>query len=336
MKLLLTGATGFLGRNFLLRVLHEKRYDQIFLPVRSREKLLEQLVADGFAEIPDTVTTLIGSAPDWGFRDLPVMDHVVHSAGVIFARTWEEYEATNVQGTLRLFEQIPRPKKAVILSSLSAAGPSPDDGFKTELDSDNPITWYGRSKLEMEHKVASRFPDLNYLFLRPPMVFGARDHATLPLFKMVKKPVHFKSGWHTKFYSYIDVGDLVSAISAALTSQNDWANLARRYFFVGSTDPITDRELIASSAKVSKTRGLIVSVPQPILRGLSMVVDSIPTWRATIPSLTVDRAKEIWPRRWVVSSKSFCDTFGWRPEKDLLTTLKETRDWYVKTGQLAS
>ena len=336
MKLLLTGATGFVGRNFLLRALHEKRYDQIFLPVRSREKLQEQLAADGFPTIPGNVTTLIASAPDWGFHDLPVMDHVVHSAGVIFARTWEEYEETNVQGTLRLFEQIPRPGKAIILSSQSATGPCPDAGFKTEQDVDSPVTWYGRSKLEMERKVASQFPDLNYLFLRPPMIFGARDQATLPLFKMVKKPVHFKSGWHTKFYSYIDVSDLVAAIFAALDSRNDWSRLSRRYFFVASTEPITDRELIRSSAKVCKTYGLIVSVPQPILRGLSRVVDSIPTWRATIPSLTVDRAKEIWPKRWVVSSESFRNTFGWQPEKDLMTTLQETRDWYVKTGQLSS
>lgn len=335
MKLLLTGATGFVGRNFLLKALHEKRYDQIFLPVRSREKLQEQLAADGFPSIPDCVTPLTATAPDWGFHDLPAVDHVIHAAGVIFARTWEEYEEINVQGTLRLFEQIPRPGKAIILSSQSATGPSPDDGVKTEEDTDSPVTWYGRSKLEMESKVESQFPDLNYLFLRPPMIFGARDHATLPLFKMVKKPIHFKSGWHTKFYSYIDVTDLVAAIFAVLGNGSDWSRLQHRYFFVASTEPITDRQLISSSAKVMKRRGVIVAVPQPILRGISRLVDGIPTWRATIPSLTVDRAKEIWPRRWVVSSKYFRDTFGWKPEKDLLTTLQETRDWYVRTGQLS-
>ena len=72
--------------------MREKRYERIYLPVRSREKLQEQLAADGFPSIPDNVTPLIASAPDWGFADLPVIDHVVHSAGVIFARTWEEYE----------------------------------------------------------------------------------------------------------------------------------------------------------------------------------------------------------------------------------------------------
>lgn len=41
------------------------------------------------------------------------------------------------------------------------------------------------------------------------MIFGARDHATLPLFKMVHKPVHFKAGFNTKYYSVLSVEDLL-------------------------------------------------------------------------------------------------------------------------------
>jgi len=66
----------------------------------------------------------------------------------------------------------------------------------------------------------------------------------------------------------------------------------------------------------------------------SKVIDTIPTWRASIPTLSVDRAKEIWPNRWVVSPSSFEDKFGWRAKEEFLPALKATRDWYVKTNQL--
>ena len=42
MKLLLTGSTGVVGRSVLISAIRSGRYDQIFLPVGSREKLQAQ------------------------------------------------------------------------------------------------------------------------------------------------------------------------------------------------------------------------------------------------------------------------------------------------------
>lgn len=336
MKLLLTGATGFVGRNLLLNALKNKRYSQIVLPVRSLEKLRDQFRLDGYEKLPENIQPILSAAPQWdGLKNLEPMDHVIHSAGLIFARTRKEYFETNVEGTLELFRKLARPARTIILSSQSATGPcGRSQSCKHEEDEDSPLTWYGKSKLEMERRLRAEFTHLNYVCLRPPMIFGARDQATLPLFKMVKKPLFFKPGFRSKHYSFIAVNDLVSAIYSALFSQTDWEEVRSRHFFIASNEPVTDRKLIITAAKVSEKKGMIVTIPQSFLWGVSRVVDTVPTWRATIPSLSVDRAKEIWPDRWVVSSRAFQERFQWKPEEDFKQTLQETRDWYVKSGQI--
>lgn len=337
MKLLLTGATGFVGRNVLLREMVENRYDEVWVPVRSLEKLKEQFVGDGFAGIPSKIRPVVCDASGWKLDGAPRFDHVIHGAGALFAPAREDYFKVNVEGTLSLFRSLQPPDRAVVLSSQAASGPCRGgDGAKREGDTDEPVTFYGQSKLEMEKRLAAEFSKLNYLCLRPPMVLGPRDQATLPLFKMVKRPWFFKAGFKPKFYSYISVFDLVSAIFAALEDGSDWRELSgQRYYFVASDAPVSDRELISLAAQASNRKGFFVSLPHALLWGVSRVVNSVPSWRASLPSLSADRAKELWPSRWVVSSKAFQERFRWIPREDLPQTLRKTRDWYVKTGQLA-
>ncbi len=335
MKLLLTGATGFVGRTLLLRALREGRYSEIHVPVRSTEKLRAQLVGDGFDTIPSVVRPLEASAPDWNFSDLPRMDHVVHSAAALFAGSRQEYFRTNVDGTLALLRTLPAPGKVVVISSMAASGPCPPEtAVRSEQDADRPVTWYGQSKLEMETRVRREFPSLPVVFLRPPLVFGARDQsAILPLFKMVKGPVRLKPGFKEKHYSFISVEDLVSAIFAALAGE--YRGVAGCHFFVAASQPVTDKDLIASASRAQGTRGVLLPIPQPLLWVASQCIDRVPLWRKLVPSLTADRAKEIWPERWVVSSKAFEEKFHWRATETLDSSLAATRDWYVRTGQLA-
>lgn len=331
MKLLLTGATGFVGRNILLRSLWENRYDEIIVPVRSLEKLEANCVADGFAGIPSRVRPVVGEAPDWKL-DLAGIDHGIHCAGVLFAGDWDAYHRVNVKGTESLFEQLGQIKKMVVLSSMAAGGPcNAKTPVKGETDEDAPVTLYGKSKLEMEGILREKFSRVPYLVLRPPMVLGPRDQATLPLFQMVSRPVHFKPGFRPKFYSYISVLDLTSAVFAAL--DGEWGQTGQTYY-VGSEEPVTDEQLIGLTAQACERKGMLVKVPHGVLKVVSRMVDSVPPWRRAVPSLTVDRAREIWPDRWVVSSQAFRSAFDWKPTEPLLDALKKTRKWYVDSGQL--
>ncbi len=335
MKLLLTGSTGFLGRNFLLSAIRSGRYDQIFLPVRSKEKLNAQLSGDGFEGVPNGVIPLEGSACDWNIGTIGKVDHVVHTAGALFANRRREYFETNVAGTVRLLESSRGATRYVILSSQAAGGPC-DKGMqaRTESDTDSPLSWYGESKLEMEQRIVHEFSEFNYVILRLPMILGPRDKSTLPLFKMIQGPLHFKPGFRERYYSYLSVNDVVSAIFKVLEYPFDYKSLSRRCFYAASTYPISDKELLCGTSKTSHSWGLIVPVPRPVLRLISQVVDRVPRFRAALPLLSRGRVHEILPDRWVVLSDEFRRSFAWEPEESLDAVLRATYDWYRRSGEL--
>jgi nucleoside-diphosphate-sugar epimerase len=331
MELLLTGSTGFVGRNLLLKLRGDTRWSRILLPVRDPEKLRFQLAGEGLDDGRFQPCLVTGN-----FWELPAdcsPDFVVHAAGLLFGRRPEEYFSTNVEGTLRLMARIPRTARVIVLSSQAAGGPTPrGERARTAEHEDRPVSYYGASKLTMERELRNRL-GRRLLILRPPMVLGPRDGATLPLFRMAAGAVRMKPGFSPKHYSWIEVGDLCDAILAAMPSApSDWPGHGP--FYLDSGTVITDSELIATAAGVLGADGVTLRVPQALIRLASVVIDLVPAWRAAVPSLGRDRVREILPDRWVCDGSAFGQRFGWRPSKRLEEALAETAAWLRMEGTL--
>ncbi len=177
MSLLLTGATGFLGRNILLRALSDGR--EVLTAVRNHDKLWQQL---RFEEKDPQQIQLLSALPNrW-----PTISprHAILGGGVLFERNRRDYFSTNVDWTLATLRALPPDCRTVVISSQSAGGPTPNGkAARSEEDPDVPITWYGESKLAMERAISDEFPDRPITILRPPMILGPRDTATLPFFE---------------------------------------------------------------------------------------------------------------------------------------------------------
>lgn len=324
MRLFLTGATGFVGLNFLLEALRSGRYGEITVAVRDPRKLARQLEFEG-VEVPATLRVTRWDEPPP--RDV---DHAVHCAGRLFARDRAEYFRVNVEDTLRLVAPLPESARVLILSSQSAGGPTPAGRpLRTAADPDAPITWYGESKLAMERALRERRP--NVFVWRPPMILGPRDRATLPLFQMAAGWLRPKPGLRAKTYSWIAVADLVAAMDTALFAP-EWR--PQISMAVCSPEPLTDLELIETAAAVMKGRGWTLPLPHPLMRLAAAAVDAVPAWRTAAPSLTRDRAREIFPDRWQIDGADFRARFASGPFAGLRETLDATRAWYVRAGLL--
>jgi len=322
--LLVTGATGFVGRNLLLREISQGT--QILAPVRDAKKLRAQLEIEGFD--PESVTPLDPEPENWPSGIHPT--HALLSAGVLFARHRDEYFATNVDWTLRILEALPESARVVVLSSQSAGGPTPHGrAARTESDADTPLTWYGKSKLALERALQSQ-KNRRICILRPPMILGARDTATLPLFKMALGLIRTKPGLRRKEFSFLSVDDVVEAVQSA------WSFESPGPHYISAHRTITDWELIDTAARAAGGKGVTLPIPIAVVKAMSLLVDSIPSLRRSAPSLTRDRAKEIWADRWVVDSTAFRRATGWQSRQDLAEALNGAFRHYVREGHLPS
>lgn len=322
--LLVTGATGFVGRNLLLREISQGT--QILAPVRDAKKLRAQLEIEGFD--PATVTPLDPEPENWPSGIHPT--HALLSAGVLFARNRDEYFATNVDWTLRILEALPESARVVVLSSQSAGGPTPHGrAARTESDADTPLTWYGKSKLALERALQSQ-KNRRICILRPPMILGARDTATLPLFKMALGLIRTKPGLRRKEFSFLSVDDVIEAVQSAWNFESPGPH------YISAHRTITDWELIDTAARAAGGKGVTLPIPIAVVKAMSLLVDSIPSLRRSAPSLTRDRAKEIWADRWVVDSTAFRRATGWQSRQDLAEALNGAFRHYVREGHLPS
>ncbi|PWU09725.1 MAG: hypothetical protein C5B47_03030 [Verrucomicrobia bacterium] len=330
-KLLITGATGFIGRNLLLKALAADPWSEIITPVRSPEKLRRSLSQDGWNVLPANLRIVKCTPESWG--DELDCDAVVHCAGALFKRSPEEYHAVNVLGTLELLKKLPPTAKVVLLSSQSAGGPTPQGSeFRNEAMPDHPITSYGKSKKEMERVCLSTFPTRDLIVLRPSMVLGARDQATLPLFRLAKGRLRPKPGFISKRYSFIAVNDLCRAVF--ITLAKDTKTLGERIFYVCNPEPVCDRDLIQCAGVLLGKNGYIFPVPQEIIRVAAFLIDAIPAFRNAVPSLTRDRVREIWPNRWVVAGDRFEEAFHFYCSSGLAESLQDALQWYQINGYL--
>ena len=122
MKVLVTGASGFLGSHVAERL--KKRGDDVRVLVRksSNKKFLDTLgVEYAYGAIEDAAAVE---------EAVKGVEAIVHSAGIVKARTEDEFFATNVQGTRNILEaarkEAPGLRRFVHVSSLEASGPSAD------------------------------------------------------------------------------------------------------------------------------------------------------------------------------------------------------------------
>jgi nucleoside-diphosphate-sugar epimerase len=324
MRLLVTGATGFIGRTLVLRALRDERITGVVAPVRSDKKLRAQLAREGMTDVRK-LEILEAEAPHWDFRHIGPVDRVVHCAGVLFGRSREEYFRVNVDGTLRLLASLSGNPDAVVLSSQSAGGPTPEGHHAKKLDHpDRPISWYGESKLHME-KAVREAGHGRVRFLRAPMVLGPGDQATLPLFRMVRGKLWTKPGRELKHFSWVSSDDLADAIDTWF-EQGGELGVAH----VTSPGTITDADLMLTAGKVSGRQGKLVPIPQILLKPVAFASKFIPAIGKSVPSLTADRAREIWPNRWVIDPDPFHEATGWRGRATLEDTLARTLAWFQR------
>ncbi|NMB80328.1 MAG: NAD(P)-dependent oxidoreductase, partial [Ignavibacteria bacterium] len=146
-----TGASGFVGSHLVDKLLNEGHHVKCILRKSSSLRWLKdkpvEIINCGLFD-KDSLKNVLKDA-----------DYLFHVAGVVKAKTNDEYLNGNVETTRALLDVVsevnPSIKRIVIVSSQTACGPSLDGKPCTEETTEHPITRYGKSKLAQERLAMS-------------------------------------------------------------------------------------------------------------------------------------------------------------------------------------
>lgn len=172
---IVTGGTGFLGRNVLPLILDRDPQAQVHVLVRPASVARLERLAAGW-DGGDRVHPLVGdlTAPGLGLLgDPPAAEHVLHLGAIYDMTAGDEQAATNVEGTAAVVDLALRCGATLHhVSSIAVAGdhhgPFTEDDF--DLGQSFP-TPYHRTKFEAERLVREA-PGLTWRIYRPAAVVG--------------------------------------------------------------------------------------------------------------------------------------------------------------------
>ena len=263
-RILITGATGFIGR-YLTQMAINQGYEVYILARKSSN--LEVLDRD-------KIKVCFGGLLDQNLGEvLPEnLSAVIHLAGEIRSPNQEGFDRVNNLGTQNLIQSLLKTNsnfRFVFISSIAATGPKNGTGLKKDSDLDEPVSSYGLSKLKAEASVKEFIED--WVIVRPPLVYGEEDSATLNLFKSIKHGIAFLSGYKDGVYSLVYVKELAEGILATLNQEK--AKSETFYFTDGK--PASWKEFNLEIAKALNKNVIFIRIPLFILSIAAIISDLI-------------------------------------------------------------
>ncbi len=331
MKILITGASGFIG-SFIVEealrqgfetwaavrksssreFLQDRRIRFIELNLSSKSQLVEQLGSEKF-------------------------DYVVHAAGVTKCLNKADFRRINTEGTKNLVEallELKMPlKRFVYLSSLSVFGAireqQPYEPIR-ETDTPQPNTEYGRSKLEAERYLDSVGDRLPYVILRPTGVYGPREKDYFVMAKSIKQHSDFAVGYQQQDITFVYVQDVVQAIFLALEKGRS----GRKYF-------LSDGQVYQSTTfsnliheELGRPWWIRITAPVWVLRVITFFGEHISRLTGKISVLNNDKYNILRQRNWQCDIQPAVDELGYKPVYNLERGVRETIRWYQDNGWL--
>ncbi len=338
MKILITGASGFIGSFIVEEAL--RRGFETWAAVRgssSRQFLTDERIH--FIELNlSSEEQLCEQLKDHQF------DYVVHAAGVTKCLNKADFHRINTEGTQNLVRAIIALKmplrRFVYISSLSIMGAIREQQPYTEIlesDEARPNTAYGRSKLEAEQWLASLlsrtggvgggFP---YVILRPTGVYGPRERDYFMMAKSIQSHTDFAVGYKQQDITFVYVTDVVQAVFLAMEK----GQTGRKYF-------LSDGEVYQSSTfsnLIRKELGnpwwIRITAPIWVLRVVTFVGEYVGRLTGKVTALNNDKYNIMRQRNWRCDIEPARQELGYEPQVKLEEGVRRSIKWYKDNGWL--
>lgn len=272
MKIIITGATGFVGKN-----------------------LSSFLRANGDEALPLSLRD-----SDWTKKMNKDANAIIHLAGKAHdtknTSADEEYFQVNRDLTMKLFDEFLKSniKDFFYFSSVKATADSIDDVLD-EHHSSNPQTPYGKSKLEAENYLLSKtLPENKRLFvIRPCMIHGPGNKGNLNLlYKVVEKGIPWPLANFENSRSFLSIDNLNFLISQMLSQ----GNLKSEIYNFSDDKPLSTNELVKIISNVLGKKEKLWRINAGLIKNAARIGD------ITKLPLNSERLKKL-TESYVVSNK---------------------------------
>lgn len=311
-RALVTGATGFVGSHLCEALIARGWEVHVLVHISHGLNNLRSRPVRIFQGDVGQPATLV--------EPLRGVSHVFHLAGIVKARTIDEFMSVNRDGTRNLLEQLVNYSRQtvhfVLISSIAAGGPAERPGM--------PTSNYGLSKLAGE-QIARQYSDrLPITVLRFPPIYGPRDTASLPLIRLLAAGIRPRLDIT---FSLCYIADAVDAIIAAGLHNScgfgPYAVSDGRIYSFGDWAQVIEQTL--------GRRTLVIPIPHLLLRCTAWMNEVL---SSSAPVLNRDKAREMCCRTWTCSVTDFSRRTGFVPKYDLETGARLTIEWYRQQGWL--
>ncbi len=316
-KALLTGASGFIGgqlRDHLLA--RGAEVVAIRRPGSPPSKKGRSVEAE-YDKLATLEKVLAAEKPDL----------LLHVAGATKGVTYDDFRRANVVPTENLMRAAksahPGLGRFVLMSSLTAFGPSTKSRPLTETDNARPIEFYGESKLEAE-LVTTRQTEIPWTIVRPGGVYGPGDADYFNLFKEAKSGRNVFFGNRQRWFSAIYVDDLIEAtLLAALDPRG-----ARQAYFVDDGVPVTWQTFQEEIKRAAGRKVFDLDLPE-VLVDVAAFGGELLTKIDKKPRLfNRQKAKMGAQEAWTSSSDKLRNELGWKSQTPIEVGVPKAFAWY--------
>lgn len=321
-KVLVTGASGFIGSTLIDRLLEAGTYE-VYAGVRKTSD--RKYLQDSRIKFIDVAF----SSPERLKQQLleENFDCIFHFAGLTKAKHLDDFEKVNFLLTKNLVDAIdPQKTKLIYLSSFAAHGPGEEVHFtKAKISDENkPNTAYGRSKLKAENYINSSFKG-KYVIFRPTGVYGPRETDYFVFFQTIDNHIEPYLGFVPQHLTFIYSKDLVEVCLKAFESE-----VSGKTYFVSDGKMYLDSDFATITKQVLHKRTLKLKFPLFIVRWISAFLDSFGRMIGKQFTLNNDKFAILAARNWECDIEDLKRDLNFEPKYDLQKGVEEAIAWYKK------